>query len=106
MALHAITVIATFYCLCSICTGHTHGITKSGTHGKPGRTIACDRSWLGRVLDTPWGPRVCEDTGGKVHGNHIDILVASHEQAMRFGRQIVKVKVLGKKTLDQMRKAK
>ena len=37
------------------------------------------------------------DTGGKIKGARIDILVKSRSEAINFGRQIVKIKIIGKK---------
>lgn len=42
-----------------------------------------------------YGTAIAADTGGAIKGNKIDICVASHEEAYRFGRRIVNVYILG-----------
>ena len=59
------------------------GSTASGTTVHPG-TAACDRDWMGRrfvIHGDPYGlVYKCEDTGGAVHGNHVDIWFATHAE--------------------------
>ena len=92
--------LITFWCLCSICTGkgphdRGYGVTKSGKLATVGITVACDPSLLGkRVRIAGIGRRVCEDIGGMVKGNHVDVLVRDHEEALRLGRQERQVEVL------------
>ena len=79
----------TAYCHCSICCGREGQPTASGTWPEAGRTIGVDPELL------PYGTEViinghtyiAEDTGGAMQGNHIDIFMDSHEEAMQFGRQ-------------------
>ncbi|MED3832960.1 3D domain-containing protein [Peribacillus frigoritolerans] len=44
----------------------------------------------GRVIEG-----TAQDTGGDIRGNRIDVLVGSEGQAREFGRQSVKIKVMG-----------
>ncbi|HEX5939139.1 MAG TPA: 3D domain-containing protein [Dehalococcoidia bacterium] len=59
------------------------GSTASGTSVHPG-TAACDRSWMGRRFIIHGDPNnltyTCEDTGGAVNGNHVDIWFATHAE--------------------------
>ena len=87
--------ILTHYCDCLICTGTAKGSrTASGTKPKQGRTIACDGKTLkmGDIvyIDTI-GLRVCEDRGGAIKGNKIDVFVADHNQAVNMGVKKAKV---------------
>jgi 3D (Asp-Asp-Asp) domain-containing protein len=64
------------------------GITYSGTKAKVMRTVAVDPRII--PIGTPIfiegiGWRLAEDTGGAVKGRHIDVLLNSHEEAIRFG---------------------
>ncbi len=106
MVANGVAAIVTAYCLCALCTGHTHGITKSGVRARVGHTIACDPKMLGAVVETPWGLRVCEDTGSAIRGNRIDLFVKTHDQAKKFGVRIAKVRMLGKISLDEIRKGR
>ena len=76
------------------------GITKSGLPTRPG-TVAADPAVLPlgtRIKVTGAGPHsgiyTVTDTGGKVHGRHIDIYLPGWERAKAFGRRIVRVTVL------------
>lgn len=79
----------TAYCACEKCCGKADGITASGSYVKEGRTIAADTSVL------PFGTTVLinghlytvEDRGGAVRGNHVDIYMASHQEALEYGVQ-------------------
>ncbi|MDO4978638.1 MAG: 3D domain-containing protein [Candidatus Saccharibacteria bacterium] len=81
----------TYYC-CEryrhIC-GTGNGITATGTEVTPGRTIAVDPKVipLGSTVLVDFGDGdvrtyVAEDTGGLIKGNHIDIAVATHHEAL------------------------
>jgi 3D (Asp-Asp-Asp) domain-containing protein len=88
-------VTLTAYCICVICTGHTHGITKSGRHAEVGITAACGPDLRGHLI---WiediGVRWCEDTGSKVGPGRVDVLMSSHAEAKRAGRTVREVVVL------------
>lgn len=83
--------VATAYCL--------KGVTRSGVRVKRG-IVAADPSRipLGSVIQVRAGSysgiyRVL-DTGSAIKGRIIDIYVPDHNEAMRFGRQRVQVRVL------------
>lgn len=76
-----------------ICNDGNAYETSTGVRPTVGRTIAVDP----RVI--PYGTQViinghtyvAEDTGGAIKGNKIDILYATHSEAMHFGRQRAEV---------------
>jgi 3D (Asp-Asp-Asp) domain-containing protein len=83
---------ATAYCL--------KGRTASGMDAKPGMIAADPRVLpLGTIVHLRSGSytgtyRVM-DTGGRIRGKRVDVYVASHKEAVQFGRRQVKIKVLG-----------
>ena len=83
------------YCDCPICTGTAKGSrTASGVKPKDGRTIACDGKIL-KMGDVVYietiGLRVCEDRGGAIKDNRIDLFISDHEKAKKLGIKKVKV---------------
>jgi 3D (Asp-Asp-Asp) domain-containing protein len=69
--------------------GKSDGITASGLKVLEGETIACPPQFpLGTKLNIEGiGTRICEDRGGAIKGNHVDIYVESKKDAFEFGRQ-------------------
>lgn len=63
------------------------GKTASGTTVHAG-TAACDPGWMGRSFVIEGDPApltyTCEDTGGSVSGNHVDIWFATHAEGRRL----------------------
>lgn len=87
----------TSYCACSYCSSGT-GITKSGRPATPNKTIGVDESLipLGSEVkivfaDGTEGVYSADDTGSAIHGNIIDLFMASHDEALQFGRQKCRV---------------
>ena len=74
--------------------GNSNGITASGTHVKQGRTIAAP-SWspFGTTVVINGVSYVCEDRGGFICDNRLDIYMDSREDAMEFGRKELEVTV-------------
>ena len=74
--------------------GKSDGITASGTHAKQGRTIAAP-SWIpfGTTVVINGVSYVCEDRGGFICDNRLDIYMDSREDAIEFGRKEVEVTV-------------
>ena len=79
-----------------------YGITRSGTRVRPG-VVAVDPRVvpLGSTLyvesmgrSPSYGISHAEDTGGAIKGNRIDLYYESRAEALRFGRQPVRVYVL------------
>lgn len=74
----------TAYCTCSICCGKwAGGGTASGAAPTPGRTVAMAGVPFGTKLSINGHIYVVEDRG-TAYG-HVDILMASHEEALQFG---------------------
>lgn len=68
--------------------GEGAGITYTGTQVTAGRSIAVDPKIIplgSKVYIEGYGWRVAEDIGGGVDGDHIDIAVGTHEQALTAG---------------------
>jgi 3D (Asp-Asp-Asp) domain-containing protein len=73
-----------------------YGITASGTTVKEGKTIACPPSLkFGTKLNIEGvGLRVCEDRGGAIKAEHIDLYVDSVSEALDFGRKKLLVEII------------
>lgn len=90
----------------SHCTGSQGGTARtatgrlavagSGTRSNP-HIIAVDPRVIPlgtKVYIEGYGIAIAADTGGAIRGNKIDILMKTHDQALRFGRRSLKVYVL------------
>ena len=92
----------THYCCekrAHIC-GTGAGITATGTQVTAGRTVAVDTTVIPygtEMYIEGYGWRVAEDCGGAVNGNHIDIAVETHSQALSMGTTTGGVWILVKK---------
>lgn len=91
------------YCSCQICTEENspevggHGLTAAGTEPLPGNTCAAD--WRvfpkGTLLDIEGvGVRIVTDRGGAIRENRLDLYMSSHDEALRFGRKMLRVRRL------------
>jgi len=61
-----------------------NGVTTSGTIPKAGRTAACDPILLGqKIWLEGYGYRTCEDTGGDIKGDHIDVFFNTYDEALQ-----------------------
>ena len=85
-------VTVTHYDCCVECCGKADGITASGVRATPGVTVAVDPSVipLGSDVLVDYGDGKiqyyrADDVGGAVKGNHIDLCVGSHEEALSLG---------------------
>jgi 3D (Asp-Asp-Asp) domain-containing protein len=69
--------------------GKSDGITASGLKVREGETIACPAQFaFGTKINIEGlGTYICEDRGGAIKGNHIDIYVETKSKAFAFGRQ-------------------
>lgn len=82
-----------------ICNNGDATYTATMTTPIPGRTIAVDPSVIpyGTQVEIEGiGVRIAEDCGGAVKGNKIDILFATHEEALNFGVQYAEVSYIVK----------
>ena len=80
--------------------GTGDGLTATGTKVTAGRTIAVDPKVIPygtKVYIEGYGWRVVEDCGGSVKGNHIDVAMGSHDEAMSKGVKHRDVWILVKK---------
>lgn len=91
-------VTVTHYDCCVECCGKNDGITASGVQATPGVTVAVDPAVipLGSDVLADYGDGElhyyrADDTGGAVKGNHIDLCVGSHEEALQLGRRTATV---------------
>ena len=108
-------LVTTGYCRCGTCCGwrrtwygkpvYTYGpdkgkrkqvgITANGAKARRG-TIAADtrRYPFGTIMDVEgYGYGRVEDRGGKIKGGSIDLFFDAHQEAVKWGRQTIKVKV-------------
>jgi 3D (Asp-Asp-Asp) domain-containing protein len=69
--------------------GKSDGITASGLMVKERETIACPPQFpFGTKLRIEgMGTYVCQDRGGAIKGNHIDIYMETKKEAFSFGRK-------------------
>ena len=80
-----------------ICNDGEAIYTATGTIATAGQTIAVAPSVIPygtRVEIEGVGVRIAEDCGGAIKGNRIDLLFATHEEALEWGKQKKKVKIL------------
>lgn len=86
----------TAYCIENyphICNDGDSTRTATGTKPTPGRTVAVDPNVI------PYGSEViinghtyiAEDCGGAIKGNRVDIVFATHREALNFGIQYAEV---------------
>ncbi|TAK96533.1 hypothetical protein EPO05_01575 [Patescibacteria group bacterium] len=76
--------------------GKSDGITSSGVKVKKERTLACPPNFAfgTKIQIEGVGVRVCEDRGGAIKGNHIDIYVETKKEAFAFGRRNLNAQVI------------
>ena len=84
-------VTVTHYCTCAKCCGKSDGITASGRRVTPYVSCAVDPDVIplgSTVMLERNGEMIylrADDTGGAVNGNHIDIAVSGHQEALSLG---------------------
>lgn len=96
-------VTMTHYCICQKCCGKSpdnpdYGITASGRKATPYVSVAVDPNVipLGSDVLVDYGDGEihyyrADDIGGSVKGNHIDLCVGSHQEAIDLGVKTVTV---------------
>ena len=106
-----VKVKATAYCLCKKCCGKSendpyYGVTASGLRIIPNtgmKVIAVDpkKFSLGSEVyvesldgSEDYGNAIAADTGGAIKGNHIDLYMDSHAQALEWGVRYVNLYIL------------
>lgn len=79
----------THYCSCPICTQKSKpGLTATSHKPKEGRTVAVDPKKIplhSIIYIEDLGYFVAEDIGGGVKGDHIDIYLNTHKEAIQRG---------------------
>jgi 3D (Asp-Asp-Asp) domain-containing protein len=90
------TINASAYTAAADECGKSDGITASGLKVKEGVTIACPPQFpLGtKIKIEGMGTRICEDRGGAIKGNHIDIYVETKKEAFSFGRRNLEAEIV------------
>ncbi|NOL36773.1 hypothetical protein FJP00_10045 [Bacillus safensis] len=70
-----------------------YGITASGVTTKQGITIACPpyMEFGTKLYIEDVGLRVCQDRGGDIKGNRLDVFIENLQKAREFGRQTLTV---------------
>jgi len=86
----------TFYCIENyphICNNGDSTYTATMTYPTPGRTIAVDPKVIPykSKVEIDGHTYIAEDCGGAIKGNRIDIVVATHDEALRKGIQYKEV---------------
>lgn len=100
-------VIASAYCPCSKCCGkHANGRTATGRNANlPGVAVDPKVISLGDHVDIPHYPRgpndngswiLADDVGGAIKGNKIDVRFRDHEDAIKWGRKEIRIRVWSK----------
>ncbi|HPN54882.1 MAG TPA: 3D domain-containing protein [Candidatus Moranbacteria bacterium] len=76
--------------------GKSDGVTASGLKVKEKRTIACPKEFPfgAKISIEGMGIYTCEDRGGAIKGNKIDIYVETKKEAFDFGRQHLMAEVV------------
>ena len=110
-----VKMLVTGYCKCKQCTGWKRnlffqpvfasgplkgqrkkvGVTASDQEAEKG-VIAADvsRYSFGTVMDIPcYGKGIVQDTGSGIQGAHIDLYFDSHEEALRWGKKVLTIRV-------------
>lgn len=90
------TINASAYTAAADECGKSDGITASGLMVKENRTIACPPAFpFGTKLSIDgMGTYVCEDRGGAIKGNHVDIYMETKSEAFAFGRRNLTAQVV------------
>lgn len=91
------TINASAYTAAADECGKSDGITASGLKVKENETLACPAQFpFGtKIRIEGMGTYVCEDRGGAIKANHIDIYMKTKTQAFDFGRRHLVAEVVG-----------
>jgi len=90
------TINASAYTAAADECGKSDGITASGLKVEEKRTLACPKEF-------PFGTKIkiegmgeyrCEDRGGAIKGNKVDIYVETKKEAFAFGRQNLEAEIV------------
>lgn len=92
----AFTINASAYTASADECDNNLGITASGIKVEANRTIACppELPFGSKIEIEGMGTYICEDRGGAIKGNKIDIYMETKAEAFAFGRQNLTAKVV------------
>jgi 3D (Asp-Asp-Asp) domain-containing protein len=82
-----------------------YGITASGERIKPGY-VAVDPTVIpmhSRLYIPGYGMAYASDTGGAVKGRHIDVYIPDRHDALKWGRKIITVYILGYEIPEELK---
>jgi 3D (Asp-Asp-Asp) domain-containing protein len=90
------TINASAYTAAADECGKSDGITASGVKVREQETLACPSQFpFGTKLSIEGlGTYVCQDRGGAIKGNHIDIYMKTKSEAFAFGRRNLEAEVV------------
>lgn len=90
------TINASAYTAAADECGKSDGITASGLMVKEKETIACPPQFpMGtKIRISDMGIYICQDRGGAIKGNHIDIYMKTKKEAFAFGRRNLEAEVI------------
>lgn len=90
------TINASAYTAAADECGKSDGITASGLKVAENRTLACPPSFpFGTKMSIEgMGEFRCEDRGGAIKGNHVDIYMQTKKEAFAFGRRNLTAQVI------------
>ncbi|KKP80155.1 MAG: hypothetical protein A2271_03625 [Candidatus Moranbacteria bacterium RIFOXYA12_FULL_35_19] len=90
------TINASAYTAAADECGKSDGITASGLMVKENETIACPPQFpMGtKIKISGMGTYVCQDRGGAIKGNHVDIYMKTKKEAFAFGRRNLEAEVI------------
>ena len=92
-------MVATGYCPCEICCApFADGFTATGDKAGRGCIAIDPKAGILKMGQWVWvegyGYGKCNDVGGSIKGWHIDLCFDTHQEALEWGRKLVKVYVL------------
>lgn len=90
------TINASAYTAAADECGKSDGVTSSGLKVREKRTLACPPAFpFGtKIAIEGMGEYRCEDRGGAIKGNHIDIYMKTKSEAFAFGRRNLTARVI------------
>lgn len=90
------TINASAYTAAADECGKSNGITSSGLKVEERRTLACPPHlpFGTKIYIEGVGERRCEDRGGAIKGNHIDIYMQTKTEAFAFGRKTLEAHIV------------
>ena len=76
--------------------GKSDGITASGVKVQEHQTLACPANYpFGAKIEIKgYGVYTCEDRGGAIKGNHIDVYMKTKKEAFAFGRRNLEARIV------------